>query len=302
MDSKIAPTLQIQKEAYGKAIEVAPDFWIIASHHHPAGSKHNPEINNRCLVFRLKDASDKNKQVLLVANAVDSSILPEVLRLEKESGTPLRYLIAPGAGHSLNLVEWHDALPQVQILAGPARIPRIAAGKKLAASPRFKIFDQADPLPMFHGQLEAVNFDGIGGFKEAITPKEGGKDSKFNFLKVMLSNMPPKDPHDELWLYHVASRTVIGGENLGWRLTAGDLGNMSFMFRMMMKAEQVYIMAAPRPVMDKAKVTANWQKILGWSAENVLTYHDSLGTGTIGNGTSQLRAAVMKVKQIPETA
>lgn len=302
MSAKAAPTLQIQNETYSKAVEVAPDFWIIASHHHPAGSKHNPEINNRCLVFRLKDAEDANKPVLLVVNAIDASVLPEVLRIEKETGTPLRYLISPGAGHSLNLVEWHEALPNAKVLAGPVRIPRIAAGKKLASSPRFKIFDQGDPLPMFHGQLEAVNFDGIGGFKENITPKEGAKDSKLIFLKVMLTNMPPKDPHDELWLYHVASRTVIGGENLGWRLTKADLAGMSFMFRMMMKADQVYLMTAPRPVMDKAKVAANWQKILNWPAENVLTYHDSLGTGTIGNGNAQLRAAVLKAKQIPDAS
>lgn len=302
MSTKTASALQIQNETYGKAIEVAPDFWVIASHHHPAGSMHNPEINNRCLVFRLKDASDKNKPVLLVVNAIDVSALPEVLRLEKETGTPLRYLISPGAGHSLNLVEWHDALPQVQVLAGPVRIPRIAAGKKLASSPRFKIFDQADPLPMFHGQVEAVNFDGIGGFKENITPKEGGKDSKFGFLKVMLSNMPPKDPHDELWLYHVASGTVIGGENLGWFLSAADHAAMPFMFRMMMKPEQVYIMAAPRPAMDKAKVAANWEKILGWPADYLMTYHDSVGRCAVGNVQQQLRKAVVKVKQIAQEA
>ena len=294
----MSAALQLQNEQFGKAVEVAPDFWVIASNHRPAGSKFNPEINNRCLVFRLKDASDGYKWVLLIANAIDGSALPEVLRLARETKTPLRYLIAPGAGHSLNLVEWHNALPQVKVLVGPTRIPRIAAGKKLAGSPRFVVFDHDDPLPMFHGQLEAVNFDGIGGFKENITPKEGGKDSKFGFLKVMLTNMPPKDPHDELWLYHVASRTAIGGENLGWHLSKQDHAAMPFMFRMMMKAEQAYLMAMPRPVLDKAKVAANWKKVLDWPAENVLSYHDSLGTGVLGDGQKQLREAVMKVKQI----
>ena len=299
MKANAAPGLQLQSERLGKAVEVAPGFWVIASNHHPAGSKFNPEINNRCLVFRLRDASDGNKWVLLIANAIDGSALPEVLRLEKETKTPLCYLISPGAGHSLNLVEWHDALPQVKVLVGPARIPRIAAGKKLAGSPRFVVFDQSDPLPMFHGQLEAVNFDGIGGFKETVTPKEGGKDSKFDFIKIMIRNMPPKDPHDELWLYHVASRTAIGGENLGWHLSKHDHGAMPLMFRMMMKAEQVYLMAMPRPVMDKAKVAVNWGKILQWPAENVLSYHDSLGTATLGNGQELLREAAAKARQLP---
>jgi hypothetical protein len=126
---------------------------------------------------------------------------------------------------------------------------------------RFMVFDPNDPLPMFRGQLEAVNFDGVGGFKETLTPLEGGKDSALGIFKVMLTNMPPRDPHDELWLYHVASRTIIGGENLGWNLSKAELGGMGFMFRMMMKAEQVYIMTGPRPVLDKERVRANWRKI-----------------------------------------
>lgn len=290
-------TLVIRNEQWNRAVEVAPGFWIIATRHHPGTSRYTPEINNRCLVFRLKDASAGGSDVLLLANAVDTVALSEVRRLEAETKIPIRYLIAPGAGHSLHLAEWHDALPQATVLVGPVRIPRIAAGRKLAASARFRIFDQDDPLPMFHGQLEAVNFDGLGGFKETVTPKEGGKDSKFGMFKAMIQNMPPKDPHDELWLYHAATRTVIGGENLGWNLSRKDLAGMGFMFRMMMKAEQIYVMAGPRPPLDKEKVRKNWQKVLAWPVENVLSYHDTLGTGTLGNGQMLLRAAVAKVKQ-----
>ena len=291
-------TIEIAKEEWNKAVKIADDFWVIATHHRPGGSKYNPEINNRCLVFRLKDASAGNAPVLLVANATDAVALPEVRRLSAETGVPIRYLIAPGAGHSLNLVAWHDALPEALVLVGPARIPRIVAGKKLAGSPRFKVFDGDDPLPMFHGQLEAVNFDSVGGFKESVTPKEGGKDSPLGFLKVMLTNMPPKDPHDELWLYHVPTRTIIGGENLGWNLSRRQLGGMGFMFKMMMKAEQVYLMTMPRPPLDKGRVAAHWRKILAWPAENVLSYHDTLGTGQIGGGQAALRTAVEKAKQI----
>jgi hypothetical protein len=291
-------TIEIGKETWNRAVEVAPGFWVIATRHHPGGSKYNPEINNRCLVFRLKDASAGGSPVLLVANATDEAALPEVKRIEKESGAPIRYLIAPGAGHTLHLAAWHDALPTARVLVGPVRIPRVAAGKKLASSPRFTVFDPNDPLPMFHGQLEAVNFDGVGGFKEIVTPFEGGKDSVLGIFKVMLTNMPPRDPHDELWLYHVPSRTIIGGENLGWNLSKAELGGMGFMFRMMMKAEQVYVMTGPRPVLDKERVKANWRKILAWPAENVLSYHDTIGTGQVGGGQAALRAAVEKARQL----
>jgi hypothetical protein len=290
-------TIDIGKETWNRAVEVAPDFWIVATRHRPGGSRHSPEINNRCLIFRLKDQSAGNTPVLLIANSTDAVALPEVRRIEKETGAPVRYVIAAGAGHSVHLPEWHDALPHARILVGPVRIPRIAAGKKLAGSPRFTVFDQNDPLPMFRGELEAVNFDGIGGFKETVTPPEGGKDSRLGMIKTMVTNMPPKDPHDELWLYHVPTRTIIGGENLGWNLSRGELGRMGFMFRMMMKAEQIYIMTGPRPVIDKDKVRANWKKILAWPAENVLSYHDTIGTGQVGGGQASLRAAVDKTKQ-----
>jgi hypothetical protein len=285
-------------ENWGKAHEACPGFWVIATRHHPAGSKFNPEINNRCLVLKLNDASAGGKPVLLIVNAVDGAAMAEVRHIEKQTKLKAKYLIAPGAGHSLHLLEWHDAFPEITVLAGPVRIPRVAAGKKLASSKRFRIFDQNDPLPMFKGQLEAVNFDGIGGFREIHTPYEGGKDSMFGMIKTILGNMPPKDPHDELWLYHVASRTVFGGENLGWNLGKKELAAMNFMMKMMMKSEQVYIMTGPRPVLDKAKVAAHWAKILSWPAENLFSYHDTLGTGQVGGAQAALRAAVVKAKQI----
>lgn len=73
-------TIDIKKEAWNKAVEVAPDFWIVATRHRPGASKYNPEINNRCLIFRLKDASAGNASVLLVVNATDPIALPEVRR------------------------------------------------------------------------------------------------------------------------------------------------------------------------------------------------------------------------------
>jgi len=291
-------TIDIGKETWNRAVAVAPDFWIIATRHRPGFSRHSPEINNRCLIFRLRDASSDNAPVLLVANATDVVATPEVRRIAEETGAPIRYLIAAGAGHSLHLKEWHDALPGLTVLVGPVRIPRIAAGGKLAGSPRFRVFAQEDPLPMFHGQIEALNFDAIGGFKETVTPKEGGKDSAFGMIKTMVGNLPPKDPHDELWLFHVPTRTIIGGENLGWNLSKAELARMGFMFRMMMKAEQVYVMSGPRPPLDKARVAENWRRILAWPAENVLSYHDTIGTGHIGGGQAALRTAVEKVKQI----
>jgi hypothetical protein len=291
-------TLQIAQERWNQAVEVAPGFWIIATRHRPGYSRHQPEINNRCLVFRLRDESAGNAEVLVAVNAVDLAALAEVQRLETTLGVPLRYVVAPGGGHVVMLPEWHDKLPNARILVGPTRVPRTAQGKKLATSSRFKVFDTNDPLPQFRGQLEAVNFDGLLGFREIKTPKEGGKDSVFGMLKVMLTEMPPKDPTDELWLYHVASRTVIGGENLGWILSKQAHTEMPFMMRMMMKPEQLYLMSGPRKVADAARASAHWKAILGWPAETVMTYHDTLGSAFTVGAHEALENAVRAAKQL----
>jgi hypothetical protein len=289
--------IHIEGEQADRAVEVASGFWVIGTKHRPGYSRFNPEVNNRCLIFKLRDASAGNQEVLVVVNAVDGAAIDEVRRIEAETRVPIRYLVAPGGGHSVMLPEWHDRLPGARVLVGPARIPRIAAGKKLASSPRFATLDGADPLPQFKGQLEAVNFDGLLGFRENVTPKEGGKDSALGMLKVMLTEMPPKDPIDELWLYHVASRTVIGGENLGWILTKSARAAMPFMMRMMMKAEQLYLMKGPRGVADAQKVAANWKKVLAWPAETAMTYHDTIGTAFGPGAQAALTEAVRAAKQ-----
>src|SRR5256885_10539043 len=193
--------LQIASEQWGRAVEVASGFWVIATHHRPGYSRFNPEINNRCLVFRLRDASAGNQEVLAVVNAVDASVIAELRRIETETRVPIRYLISPGGGHNVMLPEWHEQLSQARILVGPTRIPRVAAGKRLSRSPRFQGFDKDNPLPQFKRQPEPVSFDGLLGFRENQTPQEGGKDFPFGMIKFMLTEMPPRDPIDELWLY-----------------------------------------------------------------------------------------------------
>ena len=115
---------------------------------------------------------------------------------------------------------------------------------------------------------------------------------------AMPPRMPPKDPVDEVWIHHVASGTVVAGENLGWILTPEWLKKMPFMFRMMMKANTVYVMDGPRKVADKEKVAAHWKAILAWPTKTLMTYHDPPGTAFSADARAALEAAVRKVKQL----
>ena len=57
-------------------------------------------------------------------------------------------------------------------------------------------------------------------------------------------------------------------------------------------------MTGARKVADKPRVAANWRKILGWPAENLFSYHDTIGTGRVGGAQAALQAAVEKSGQL----
>src|SRR6185436_6958397 len=120
-------------------------FWIIATHHRPGFSKMNPDINNRCLVFRLRD-NQTGQPVLVVANGVDPLAIPEVRRLEKETGLEVRFIISVGGGHHLMLPAWRDEFTKATVLVGPARIPRTPSAKKLMEGGRVSVMQADDPL------------------------------------------------------------------------------------------------------------------------------------------------------------
>lgn len=58
-------------------------------------------------------------------------------------------------------------------------------------------------------------------------------------FKVMTGGMT--HPVDELWLHHVASGTVIGGENLGWMYPADVLATQGMMLKRMIKPDRIHI-------------------------------------------------------------
>ena len=174
--------IQLDRESFDKAVQIADDVWIIATRHRPGFSKMNPEINNRALIFRLQEGG---KPLLLVANGVDPKMIPEVRRIEREAGLEVRYILSPGGGHHLQLPPWRDAFTAATVLVPPVRIPSTPSAAKLMQGPRVKVMSVADPLPQFKGQLECVIFDGLLGFPDMRTPYEGGKEGFFTFFKMM---------------------------------------------------------------------------------------------------------------------
>ena len=289
-------SIDLARESVGAAAEVADGFWIIATNHHPGGSHSFPEINNRCLVFRL---TENGSPTLLVINGVEPSAIAEVKRLERETGLSVRYVLSPGGGHHVLLPPWVEAFPRASVLVGPDRIPRTQSGKKLLGMPRVSTFAPSALLPQFKGQLEFVSFRGLFGAPDHKSPGEGGSDGFLIMMNLMFSMMfRMKDPVDELWTFHVPTRTIIGGENLGWMYPKSTHATLPMMLKGMITPDSVYLFKDARKVADATVVDTCWRKVLEWPAETVLTYHDPAGYGFQGNGRAALEAAARASRQL----
>src|SRR5262245_4341233 len=129
--SPLQASFDLSAEAAGRAVPVFEGVWLIATRHRPGLSQHMFEINNRCFVFRLQDQR-AGKPALVVVNAVDpAQAIPEVRRLERETGLPVSLIVSPGGGHHLHMSPWHAAFASATLLVGPERIPRTSNGRKL---------------------------------------------------------------------------------------------------------------------------------------------------------------------------
>jgi hypothetical protein len=118
-------------------------------------------------------------------------------------------------------------------------------------------------------------------------------------LKMMATMVRgPTDPADERWLHHVASGTVIAGENLAWYYPAEEYAKLPFMGRRMLKPDKVWLMDMARKVKDAAVVVACWRKVLAWPMRTSMTYHDPPTRAIVTDPSGALQQAVRAAKQI----
>jgi hypothetical protein len=291
--------IAIETEAFGQARQMSDGFWLLATRHRPGLSKQFFEINNRCLIFRLFDAT-AGRTCLLVVNAVDpTQSLAEVKRLERETGLAVEYVVSPGGGHHLHMAAWHAELPRAKFLLCPVRTPNTANGRKLLELPRVTLMDAEDPLPQFRGQLEVVLFRGLVGPGDGPSPAEGGPDTMMSMMRSMVHLMRSREPADELWLHHVPTGTVVGGENLAWYYPREVYRKQPFTARRMVKPDRLWIWTMPRKVGEAETVSACWRRILAWPARTVMSFHDALGSAaSAGDAQSALRSAVEQSGQL----
>jgi hypothetical protein len=292
-------TIYLERETFDQAVEVADGFWMIATRHRPGFMKMQPEVNNRCLIFRAHDQK-RNETVLVVSNGVDPKVIPEVRRIERSTGLRVRKILSPGGGHHLLMPAWRDEFADAEVLVCPVRVPATPSAEPLMRGGRVRAMDLENPLPEFAGELEAVVFHGLYGFPDMRTPFEGGSEGFFTPFKLMKEMFSLHTPDDELWLHHVPTGTVIGGENLGWILSPEAVKSFPFMMRGMMKANTVYINDKARKVSDPEAVSRCWKRILAWPGKTLIGYHEPPGEGFVGDVRNELAAAVKKVGQLAD--
>ncbi|HEX6765250.1 MAG TPA: hypothetical protein VF103_07220 [Polyangiaceae bacterium] len=292
-------SIHLERETFDRAVEVSDGFWMIATRHRPGFMKMQPEVNNRCLIFRVRDQK-RNEDVLVVSNGVDPKVIPEVRRIERETGLSVRTILSPGGGHHLLMPAWRDEFTRAEILVCPVRVPNIASAEPLMRGGRVRAMDLVNPLPEFAGELEAVVFHGLYGFADMKTPFEGKKEGFFTMFSMMKEMMSLKTPDDELWLHHVPTGTVIGGENLGWILSEKTVKSFPLMMRPMMKVNTVYVQDKARKVSDPRVVRDCWKRILDWPGRTLIGYHEPPGEGFLGDTRAELGRAVRQVGQLSD--
>jgi hypothetical protein len=286
--------IHLERETWEKAVEVADGFWIIATHHRPAFMKATPDVNNRCLIFRLRH---DGRDVLLVLNGVDPRVIPEVRRVERDTGLKVEFIVSGGGGHHLFLPAWRDEFCEATVYVCPVRIPNTPSAKPLMSGSRVQLLDIDNPLPQFAGQLDAVLFHGLHGIRDTPTPFECGKEPG---PLALVKNLVAIDyPIDELWLHHVATGTVIVGENLAWMVSKKSYDGFPFLVRTFMKPEAVYVQTQTRKVVDKATVEACWKRVTRWPSKTLIGYHEPVGEGFVGDGQKALIDAARAAKQMP---
>jgi hypothetical protein len=138
------------------------------------------------------------------------------------------------------------------------------------------------------------------GFPDMKTPFEGKKEGFFTMFSMMKEMMSLRTPDDELWLHHVPTGTVIGGENLGWILSERTVKGFPFMMRSMMKANTVYVNDKARKVSDAAVVSDCWKRVLAWPGRTLMGYHEPPGEAFVGDVQSELARAAKQVRQLED--
>lgn len=287
--------LTLDRETTGEAVEVFDGLWILATRHHGGGFSRFPEANNRAIILRLVDA-DTGRAGLVVVNATDpaQSFAP-LHRLREQTGLEVSHVVSPSGGHHSFMGPWHDEFSAATLWLGAERIPRTANGARLLRRPRVALMDPADPLPQFRGQLDAMSFTGLLGPGEFESPTESGRDSLWATIKAMRQLVWPTDPYDELWLRHVASQTLIGGENLAPYFSRQAHAAMPWLVRRAIAPEVVTV---TRKVADPQLVARTWAAVLAWPAKTLLGYHDSVGSGFVGDVPEALRRAAIAARQL----
>ncbi len=283
-----------EHEAPGRAVEFFEGLWVLATRHHGGGFSRLPEANNRAFILRLTDA-ETGQPGLLVLNATDpEQSFSELDRLRGETGLEVTHVVSCGAAHHAYLAAWHDRFPGARVLVGD-RVARLEQCRSVMERPGVSVMDPDDPFPSFRGQLDALSFTGLRGPAPYESPSNEGRDSWWATLGAMRRILLPTDAYDQLWVHHVASQTILAGENLAPYYTRAAHAELSLGLRWALSAETISI---ARTIHDRDAVSRSWERVVAWPARHLLGYHDCPGGGFVGDVPAALREVAARAGQL----
>eukprot|EP00808_Paulinella_micropora_P011421 g78075.t1 len=106
---------------------------------------------------------------------------------------------------------------------------------------------------------------------------------------------PTASAHDELFLFHHASKHMWVGENVTWYWQS----EMDIPAQFQQLGHQAgNIEPSPMfPVADAELVKASWERVLEWDFESFQGYHEAPGVAVTKNAKQRLMQAVMMSHQ-----
>ena len=241
--------------------QIGPDLWSLYTLHGGGNSRFAPQIPNRLLVFRVRDAGGNPS--LIIVNGVwpdEENDQPFIaLRaLSVELGAPIRFILNPGPEHHLSLDKYAVAFPDARVCVAAGRIER--ENPALCALDNVETMASGDALPELSKQGFHVHV--WDGFMEGKILSQ----SQFRFGAKRGTAEPTV-------FWHESSGAFLNGGH-GWFYWAeGD--KQPWLIRRLMRLKQGQVTWSPLhySMHDRGRCIESARRILDWRFDRLLDLH-----------------------------
>jgi hypothetical protein len=258
--------------------QVDENIWTQCSTHGPGEQAKPVSVTNRSIIYRLIPADGDPFLVVLNGLWVDQEAgqpFDGLRHLEKETGSKVKYILAPGTGHHLSLAAYAKAFPEARVCVAEGRIPR--------ENPELLALDNVEAYPVDSPpeELEAA------GLKIYILRglMEGPGTVKIQKMVAKRKGYVC-NAVEELMVLHTPSGSITSGGHQWWFVPDGHKGvfKVPFIMKIMMNMMGLGF-GYMRPgaiacetnngfaMHDRAALQESCKEVLSWDFDKLIDLH-----------------------------